>query len=196
VEDVEPESTAPPEPVSAYDRIDPYAQAPMPRVVSRAPATTGARVMSVVLDFVFLNILTTLVVVVIASVASVVLLGGANGEQTAKAYTYISLLLSAMASAWYFLSSPLRRRGQTIGQRLLGVGPRARDGSPASTRSVARHHFVVFFVPSLLLDPAIVIGIRDLAVLTAWCLLQFAYNHDGQTVFENAAGISVVSGLP
>lgn len=167
----------------------------MPRVVSRAPATTGVRVMSVVLDFVFLNILTTLVVF-IASVAMIVLLGGANEEQTLKAHTYISWALSAMVSAWYFLSSPRDRRGQTIGQRLLGVGPRAPDGSPAPTRSVARHHFVVFVVPSLLLDPAVMIGIRDLAVLTAWCLLQFVYNRDGRTVFEDAAGISVVGGLP
>jgi uncharacterized RDD family membrane protein YckC len=168
----------------------------VPRVATPAPATTGARVTSVVLDFVFLKILTTAVVVLIAGGAMLVLAGGADGQQTARTSTFIAWVLGAMLSAWYFLSSPPRRRGQTIGQRLVGIGPRAWDGRPAPTRSVTRHHLVVFFVPSLLLDGVAVIGMRDVAVLVAWCLLQLLRDRDGRTVFEDAAAITVVRGLP
>lgn len=161
-----------------------------------SPASTGSRLAAVVIDFIVLKVLCWMVVAVIAGVAILLLAGGKVGEeQAAKTNTVIALSLSAAVSFWYFVLSPGGRNGQTIGQRIAGIRPRSVDDQPAPMRSVRRHSFIVFFVPSLLLNP-ITPGPRDLLVVMAWCGVQLLRNDLGQTPFEKSADIRFSSELP
>lgn len=173
--------------------FDPGTRAPAPGAPQAVPATAGARLVSVVIDFVVLKIFTTIVVALVAGGA---LLALAGGSDVGHDPTYVAIALSAAVSLWYFLSSPARRGGQTIGQRIAGIGPRSPAGGPAPRSAIARHHLTAFVLPSLLLDPIAVIGARDLAVLAAWCLIQLIRNGDGRTAFEDAAGLTMVGRLP
>lgn len=180
-------------PARAPTALDPAARGPLSGASLPIPAATGARLASVVIDFVVLKIFTTIVATVVAGGA---LLALAGGSAVGRDPTYVAIALSAGVSLWYFLSSPARRGGQTIGQRLAGIGPRSPMGSAVPRHAIARHHLIVFVLPSLLLDPIHVIGVRDLSVLIAWCLIQLLHNADGRTPFENAAGITMVGRLP
>lgn len=182
------ETTSPGDAPTHHGWIDPFADRPKPVPPACESASTGSRLAMVAVDFVLFKIATSAVALAGTGVGMLAIASGSDDVSAVATWTAHGL--AALLSLLYFVGWPALRDGRTVGRRLAGVEVRVRDGHRGA--HIATHDFLVFFLPSLLLDPIAVVGPRDLAVLALWLIGQAWRSPDAEPVAANLLGISFV----